>query len=219
MRAHASFLWFLILTNSILLIMVLINSWTILVKHKKWKTWPLTLFYLMAFVAVLLRLLTLIFLHTNHSWIVSSSLIQPVAKASVGLIEAWMIFELAMRFRNINIKCLNFMKCIFLVLILLMFIISTIIISTAVKKSSDHHQTMVNASKPYAYIYLSLFFVMLIVNIDLIWQTKKYESEIMAKNAMKKEKVLLFTVLIIFELSYFVRFLTDIMGAGMTDDG
>ena len=75
MRAHASFLWFLILANSILLIMVVINSWTILVKQKKWKTWPLTLFYIMAFVAVLLRLLVLVFINTYDRWIVSSSLI------------------------------------------------------------------------------------------------------------------------------------------------
>ena len=128
-----------------------------------------------------------------------------------------MIFELAMRLRDINVKCINFAKFTFLVLVLLVFIISTIIISTAVKKSSDYAGTIEKASKPYAYIYLSLFFVMLYVNIDLMWQIRKNECY-MVEKAMKGEKMLLVTVLVFFELSYFVRFLTDITGAGMKAD-
>ena len=122
-----------------------------------------------------------------------------------------------MRLREMNVKCINFAKFTFLLLVLLLFIISTIIISTAVNKSSDYSETIENASKPYAYIYLSLFFVMLIVNIDLICQIRKNECY-MVEKAMKGEKILLVTVLVFFELSYFVRFLTDLTGADMKAD-
>ena len=58
----------------------------------------------------------------------------------VGLIQAWMIFELAMRFRDVNIKCLNLAKITYLMTIMLFFFGSAIIISIVIDKSPDKEE-------------------------------------------------------------------------------
>ena len=55
----------------------------------------------------------------------------------VGLIQAWMIFELAMRVRDINIKCLNIAKATFLMTIVLLFVGSAIIVYIVIDESPD----------------------------------------------------------------------------------
>ena len=63
--------------------------------------------------------------------------IQPLAKACVGFIQAWMIFELAMRFRKTNIHCLNVWKSIVMVLILVSLITGSITVSILLLKVAD----------------------------------------------------------------------------------
>ena len=94
----------------------------------------------------------------------------------VGLVQAWMIFELAMRFRDINIRCLNIAKIIFLVTIVLLFVGSAIIVSIVIAESTDKEKIETNSSELIALIYLTLFLILLIVNIDLICQLSKKES-------------------------------------------
>ena len=57
LRVHAFLTWLLIVLNSILLVMVFNNIWTILIKQSKWKSLHLLLFYFMSFIAVTLRLI------------------------------------------------------------------------------------------------------------------------------------------------------------------
>ena len=61
-----------------------------------------------------------------------------MAKVSVGLVQAWMIFELAMKFRSaVNVKCLNFFKCVFMVLVMLLFCAATITICVVLVSHSN----------------------------------------------------------------------------------
>ena len=58
------------------------------------------MFYIASVLAVTLKILVMIMLYspeTNMS--VICAITQPIAKACAGLIQAWMMFELAMRFR------------------------------------------------------------------------------------------------------------------------
>ena len=144
-----------------------------------------------------------------------------MAKASVGLIQAWMILELAMRFRSVNAKCFNFVKHIFMVLIFLLFCTAAIIICILLNTSSHEEKTEENLSYANNFVFLFLFLVMLAVNIDLLWQIRKQEKleAQMLNNSMQREKRLLITVLALFEFSYFIRFLNDLRGPVMGDKG
>ena len=71
LRVHAFLTWLLIVLNSILLIMVFINVWTILIRQSKWKSIHFLLFYFMSFIAVTLRLLASIWLETFDNWVIN----------------------------------------------------------------------------------------------------------------------------------------------------
>ena len=144
-----------------------------------------------------------------------------MAKASVGLIQAWMILELAMRFRSVNAKCFNIAKHAFMILIFLLFCTATIIICILLDTSSDKSRTQEKLSYANNFVFLSLFLVMLTVNLDLLWQIRKQEKleTQMLSSSMKREKRLLITVLALFEFSYFIRFLNDLKGPAMVEKG
>ena len=66
-------------------------------------------------------------------------------------------------------------------------------------------------------MFIGLFFLMLLVNIDLMLQIRKKERLLM-KNSLKKEKCLLVTILFLFELSYLLRFIYNSWGSNLYDD-
>ena len=68
LRVQESFVWLLLVVNSILLLIILINSWNILIKLRKWRTAPMTLFYFMGFIAVVLRLIDSFWTVTKNEW-------------------------------------------------------------------------------------------------------------------------------------------------------
>ena len=84
-----------------LMSMVLVNIWTILIKQRRYKTVPLCAFYIFAFIAIGCR-----FIYTIISWIPGWSPkhytndIQLVTKLGVGLIQSWIVFEIALRVRR-----------------------------------------------------------------------------------------------------------------------
>ena len=143
-----------------------------------------------------------------------------MAKASVGLIQAWMILELAMRFRSVNAKWFNFAKHVFMTLIFLLFCTATIIICILLDTSSDQSRTQEKLSYANNFVFLSLFLIMLTVNLDLLWQIRKQEKleAQMLNDSMKREKRLLITVLALFEFSYFIRFLNDLKGPALVEN-
>ena len=179
---------------------------------------PLLIFYALSFIAVMLRLLTMIWQFTFKRWVAICFVVQPMAKISVGLVQAWMLFELAMRFRSASDKRLNIAKMTVMVLILLLFFAAMISISV----------TLINARLKFlviqeelfhitGYMFVGLFFLMLIVNIDLMLQIRKKERSLM-KNSLKREKCLLMTILFFFELSYLLRFIYNSWGSNLYDE-
>lgn len=66
-------------------------------------------------------------------------------------------------------------------------------------------------------MFLALFIALGLVNIDLFLQIRKHEKASTYK--FKQERCMLLTVLIAFELGYFVRFLFEIYSLEMTQSG
>lgn len=178
----ASLVWTLIILNSFLLLLILFNFWSILIKREKWRTLPLLLFYILSLIAVILRLAMMVWDFTQSNWMWACALIQPNAKAAVGLIQSWMIFELSMRFRQADDKCLNQWKNVVMALILLLFGSGTVTLITVLVKNSDvsiiedDKETIDKIFTAYMYTYLTLSIIMICVNIDLLLQMKQTQS-------------------------------------------
>ena len=86
-----------------------INIWKIIIKQKRYKTLPLLFFYIFTFTALTLRLFNFIFVFTELSIEIILD-ISGVAKLCVGLIQAWMILEIALRLKQsvqVNFRRLN----------------------------------------------------------------------------------------------------------------
>ena len=94
----------LTLLYAALFILVSVNIWIILVRQGKWRTLPLLLFYVMAFIAISTRLIACIWIYTEANWVFAVYFMQPLAKIAVGLTQAWMIFELKVRIRQARLS-------------------------------------------------------------------------------------------------------------------
>ena len=120
-----------------------------------------------------------------------------------------MLFGLAMRFRSTNEKRLNIAEKIVMVLILLSFFAAVISISVTIFNGRLRYRVeQENFFNLTGYMFISLFFLMLLVNVDLMLQIRKKER-LLIKNSLKSEKCLLMTILFCFELSYLFRFTYD----------
>ena len=84
-RFYVSFNWIMILFFAGLMVLLVANIWTILIKQGRWKTLPLLLFYTLTFIAVVVRELDLTVSLKGSEWRVICW-IQPIAKLGVGLI-------------------------------------------------------------------------------------------------------------------------------------
>ena len=129
-----------------------------------------------------------------------------------------MIFELAVRFRKVNLKLLSYAKYSFMALIFILFCIGSALISNALAKKSYDTDISSRLSVVNSYIFLTLLVMMLALNIDLLRQIKKSECKLI-RNAMKREKFVLITVLFFFELGYFMRFIIDLREPVITGRG
>lgn len=131
-----------------------------------------------------------------------------------------MIFELAVRFRPVNLKLLSYAKYSFMALIFILFCIGSALISNALANESYDKDISSRLSVVNSYIFLTLFVMMLALNINLLLQIRKNENECkLIRNAMKREKFVLITVLVFFELGYFMRFIIDLREPVMTERG
>ena len=137
-------------------------------------------------------------------------------KIAVGLVNAWMIFELAMRFRSVNDKNLKVASHIVMSTITVAMCASIIIICIVLLKAEDEgtiatdDQDIRNRKNTVqGYIFLALFILMLILHLDLHLQIKKKEKHLV-KGSLNSEKCVLLVVLIAFELSYLFRFILDV---------
>ena len=99
-RVFASSVWIILLLFTGLLILMCINIWMILYKLEKWKTVPLLFFYMWSFLAVTFRLIRTLIGFQDSYWGYILGLDQPVLKQCAGMMQAWIIFELAIRIRS-----------------------------------------------------------------------------------------------------------------------
>ena len=171
-----SFQWIIILLNIVLLILIVVNFRSILVKRENWKTLPipLLLFYVVSFICVTLRLLVMGGQFSQANWWWLCFVIQPNAKICVGLIQTWMIFELSMKFRQTNNECLNCWKKVVMLLITSFFCIETLTMVIILLVNSDNsiadddQEVTDRIFELNMYLFLVLLIVMLSVNIDLL---------------------------------------------------
>ena len=84
-----------------LLVLAIVNIWTILIKQRRYKTLPLLAFYIFAVLSIAFRLTELIMISGNNN-VITHFLndLFLITKLSVGLIQSWMIFEIALRVRQ-----------------------------------------------------------------------------------------------------------------------
>ena len=84
-----------------LFVLAILNIWKILIKQRRYKTLPLLAFYVFTFCAVALRLLYIIMLWSKYTalgYYTNDYVLK--TKLCVGLIQSWMIFEIALRERH-----------------------------------------------------------------------------------------------------------------------
>ena len=82
----------------------LFNTWMFLIKQKKYTTWPLLAFYLIAMFLSLteayVNFCLFFVLQKRRSFALE---MRPILKISIGIVQCWMLFELALRI-NLEIK-------------------------------------------------------------------------------------------------------------------
>ena len=88
-----------------MLFLALYNSWAFLWKQKKYKTIPLLMFYIVVIALAIMRVYFSIWyfygLYLDADFF--GSLMKPVLNLTLGLIQCWILLELALRI-NLNIK-------------------------------------------------------------------------------------------------------------------
>ena len=77
------------------------NIWTILIKQRRYKTCPLLFFYIFTFMAIAFRLTYIIFEFSSSNLVYYMEDCYLTAKLSVGLMQCWMIMEIAIRVRQV----------------------------------------------------------------------------------------------------------------------
>ena len=157
-----------------LLGLAVFNIWTILIKQRRYKTWPLTFFYVFAFLAIFFRLIWL-FIEYIESFVVDDiSDCYLSSKLSVGLIQSWMILEIALRVRQTYKPChsANFEKwlkyCQFMVITFSIGLFVGPVIYDLFNIEEFSYETHNDFTySTTAYSYLGMFFLMAFVNIGL----------------------------------------------------
>ena len=233
MKIYASEHYLLIGLNVFLFFLVLLNIWQILVKQRRYKTLPLLFFYIFAFIAIALRLIYHIFSWSENPIFTNVNYIYIAAKLCVGLLQTWMIFEIAMRIRHmvasqkhVEGSAASFERWMrtgqysIISTSSLGFVAFVAFVSTKVQKG-DHMQNYDQLDTFIGYSYLTLFILMASVNIFLLVQIRaKNQSQIGGSNhqeQFRREKFNLSVILIFFELSYLLRFVWDVFIADVYD--
>ena len=95
------FVYMEILLFTVILIFVLSNIWQILIVQKRWKTAPLLIFYVFAFVTLTERILNSLLTYEldTPKWVVFTKINCPTTKLAIGLIQIWMVAELALKMK------------------------------------------------------------------------------------------------------------------------
>ena len=178
-----------------LFVLVIVNIWNILIKQKKYKTLPLTAFYIFAYFSITFRLIYIIleFSKYEKSLIFINDLYLGT-KISVGLIQSWMILEIALRIRETYKETCSgsadrlksFKKwvqraqyCIITVAfsIILIILVDDIFTVDAYMEALKNGEEGNASDSWFAFSFLNIFFLMAAVNIVLICVMRKRKKK------------------------------------------
>ena len=108
-RVIAANLYFILLIGLLVLLWLMRNIWTILVKQGKFKVLPLLTFYIVATTLILIRIVFSLWnFQTLDNWNVFFMLSPQSLKFVIGINMTWVTIELCLCIRH----CLNTIKCV-----------------------------------------------------------------------------------------------------------
>ena len=95
--------WATIILFVCLLVLCILNMYRVIYKQGKWRNILLLSFYFFSFTAIFFRLIFQVFFFDAYfdktSWVMFCGTISPYAKLCVGLLQCYMVFELAQRLK------------------------------------------------------------------------------------------------------------------------
>ena len=104
MRIMVALIYFSTICFIIELAMTLTNMWKFLIKQRKYKTWPLLIFYILTICLAVVRIYNSFFFFVlvaeNE---IFGILLPPVIKLNLGMVQCWILLELGLRV-NLNIR-------------------------------------------------------------------------------------------------------------------
>ena len=170
-----------------LLVLVVLNIWIILIRQRRYKTLPLLAFYVYSFFAILFRLIYIIFEFSTYPLIYYLNDQYLIAKLNVGLMQCWMILEIALRVRRTYkannagpLSIESFEKFTrygqySVIIISIVLVLANLIFDILNIKTRDKND---NWKFPlYAYSFLGMFFLMLSASILLHCVMKERKKE------------------------------------------
>lgn len=94
--------WVILLIYASCFAILVANAWQILIKQGRWRNLPLLLFYIFSAAAIVLRELIMFIRKANCSQFLYyfTDLEQPYVKLGAGLVQVWIIFEVALWIRE-----------------------------------------------------------------------------------------------------------------------
>ena len=100
MITYLSLYYLLIGTYSVLVVLTLLNTWSIVLRRSEYRNLPILMFYLFGLIATSLRLIVIVIAWTPYPVMFNMDYIQQVTKLCVGVVQDWITLELAIRIRN-----------------------------------------------------------------------------------------------------------------------
>ena len=82
------------LSDIALLVLCLVNIYTILYRQGRWRTMPLLFFYIYALIAAIFKNVVNLFYFTFATWEQVLYVLEPIAKFNVGAVQIWIIIVL-----------------------------------------------------------------------------------------------------------------------------
>ena len=87
-----------------MLAMALVNTWMFLIKQRKYKAWPLLMFYILTIWLAAIRIFkSYFFFYTQMSAGLLGDLLAPILKLNIGAVQCWILIELGLKI-TLNIR-------------------------------------------------------------------------------------------------------------------
>ena len=224
---------------TLLFALVIVNIWTILVKQRRYKTLPLFAFYIFTFFAITLRLIYLIMAFSPHNLALQGiNDLFLTSKLCVGLIQSWMIFEIALRVRQTYksnycqsagsesfenwVRCGQYSTIAASIASIFAITIEDLLTMKDWKDENlDQQDIRFNA---FAFSFLGMFLLTASVNVVLICvlRERRKVAALYGHTGVnydfRQESCTLKTILFFFGLSYLSRFVWDIYVSSLLAD-